>query len=131
VELWRERALEVMPELRQLLESEEEIFSPNALWFELLPRVREAHRADDRVFLKRACGYAEWCRVQPDREIWNAVGVSFYEHLFDQPWMRPLAAPWLSEGAVADAWQLWEGRLPAAAMAEVRALLRDRRRRRR
>ncbi len=115
--------MEVLPELRHLLESEEEIFSANALWFELLPRVQEAHRVGDRAFLGRAYAYAEWCRVQPDREVWNAVGVSFYEHLFDQPWMRPLVAPWLSKGAVADAWQLWEGRLPADVMSEVRALL--------
>lgn len=121
----------MLPELRHLLESEDEIWSPHALWFELLPRVREAHRAGDDTFLERVYGCAEWCRVQPERAVWNAVGVSFYEHLLDLPWMRPLVAPWLSEGAVADAWPLWEWRLPAAAMVEVRALLRGRDRLRR
>jgi hypothetical protein len=123
MEQWREKALEALPELRRELGDEREVFSPYALWFELLPRVCQAHRDQDDKFLGRVYGLAEWCRSQPEQEIWNSVGVSFYEHLFDEAWMRPHVPRWLSDQAVADAWSLWEYRLPPDAMAEVRKLL--------
>jgi hypothetical protein len=124
VERWRAEALRALPELRQLLENEKIVFSPYALWFELLPRVRQAHRDHDDDFLARAYSLADWCRRQPEKDLWNSVGVCFYEHLFDEVWMRPLVARWLSREAVVDAWGLWEYFLPPDAMAEVRTLLR-------
>ena len=38
--------------------------------------------------LRRIYGYASWARGQPVDDIQNAAGVSFYEHLFDERWMR-------------------------------------------
>jgi hypothetical protein len=127
MEHWRQHALEMLPELRGELENTSAVFSPHALWFELLPRVQQAHRDLNDPLLTRIYGLAEWCRTRPEQEIWNAVGVAFYEHLFDEPWMRPHVPRWLSDGAVADAWGLWERRLDAAAMNEVRGLLGPRR----
>lgn len=124
MEGWREEALETLPELSRELEDEREVFSPYAVWFKLLPRVCQAHRDGDDKLLARIYALAEWCRSQPEQEIWNSVCVSFYEHLFDEAWMRPLVPRWLSDKAVADAWPLWEYRLAPDALAEVRALLR-------
>src|SRR5215471_6466922 len=100
---WRERAMEALPELHGELEDERGVFSPYALWFELLPRLRQAHREQDDDLLGRIYGLAEWCRAQPEKEIWNSVGVAFYEHLFDESWMRPHVSRWLSDEAVAGA----------------------------
>jgi hypothetical protein len=49
-----------------------------------------AHRDGDDDTLRRIYGYASWAREQPDDDIQNAAGVAFYEHLFDEQWMRPL-----------------------------------------
>jgi hypothetical protein len=126
VERWRERALEALPELGGELENDHDVFSPYALWFDLLPRLRRAHRDRDDELLARIYGLAEWCRIQPGQEIWNSVGVAFYEHLFDESGMRPHVPRWLSDEAVREASGLWERRLDAEAMDEVHRLLRSR-----
>jgi len=123
---WRRKALEAFPELRKQIENPEEVFSIYALWFELLPLTRTAHREGDRTTLSRVYEYAEWCSRQRPQDLWNSVAVCFYEHLFDEPWMRPLAAPWLSPQIIRDHMTLWEGRLSDADMAEVRTLLKQR-----
>ena len=88
------------PELREELEDESDIFSIYILFSELEEMVGTAHRDGDDDMLRRIYGYASWARGQPDDDIQNAAGVSFYEHLFDQKWMRPLVIPWI-DGAMA------------------------------
>ena len=85
--------------------------------------VRTAHRDGDDDGLRRIYGYASWAREQPDEDIQNAAGVSFYEHLFDQKWMRPLVIPWINSAIVRDYLGLWEFMLPPADLEEVRQLL--------
>jgi hypothetical protein len=113
--------MESFPELGSVVSDPEETFSPYALWFELLPLVKKAHRANDTELLKRTYGYAEWSFQE--EELSNAVAVTFYEHLFDEPWMRPLVPKWLSTSVVADVWSLWEARLSADELGEVGQLL--------
>ena len=73
--------------------------------------------------LRRIYGYASWAREQPDDDIQNAAGVSFYEHLFDERWMRPLVVPWINSRIVCEYMGLWEFRLSDADLEEVRRLL--------
>jgi hypothetical protein len=120
---WRERAIEVFPELREELADEDEIFSPNALWFELLPLARDAHRAGNEDLFRRIYGYAAWSWDEGG-EFTNAVAVSFYEHLLDEAWMRPLVVPWLSPRVVSGIRPLWAERLTADEMRDVEKLLR-------
>jgi hypothetical protein len=123
VSAWRRRAIEAFPELRRELDAKGEVFSVYALWFELLPLAREAHRENNEDLLHRIYDFAEWC----DRhggELSNAVGVSFYEHLFDERWMRPLVVPWLTGKIIRNVWPLWEARLSPEEMREVDGLLR-------
>lgn len=120
--VWRRKAIESFPELRSVVSDPEETFSPYALWFELLPLAKKAHRASDVDLLNRIYRYAEWSFEQD--ELSNAVAVSFYEHLFDERWMRPLVPEWLSTRIVADIWPLWEARLAAEELAEIDQLLR-------
>ena len=51
---------------------------------ELLPIVRQAHLDREHDRLAKIYSYAEWCHKQKDEKLWNAVGVSFYEHLVDE-----------------------------------------------
>jgi hypothetical protein len=119
--VWRRKAIESFPELRPALNDPEEIFSPYALWFHLLPMLREAHRTNNDDLLGRIYGYAEWSSQQEDLS--NAVAVSFYEHLFDERWMCPLVVPWLSARIVADVRPLWADRLAPDDLAAVNQLL--------
>lgn len=123
VSAWRREALKAFPELRTELNDKEEMFSVYALWFELLPRVEEAHREEDEDLLRRIYGYAEWCFRQGG-DLENAVAVAFYEHLFDERWMRPLVPRWVKPEIVTSVWPLWELRLSDGDFREVRRLLR-------
>ena len=114
---WRHKAIEAFPELHTALNDAEEIFSPYALWFELLPMVREAHRSNDVDLLTRIYTYAAWSSQQA--ELSNAVATSFYEHLFDEQWMRPLVPQWLSPHVVENIYPLWQQMLAPDALAEV------------
>jgi hypothetical protein len=120
---WRARALASFPGLRDDLEDEDRIFSIYILLGDLLHLLNGAHREGDDDMLRRIYGYAAWSREQPDDDIQNAAGVSFYEHLFDERWMRPLVTPWITSRVVRDYMGLWEFRLSPADFDEVRRLL--------
>lgn len=119
---WRARARVSFPELREGLEEDGDILSIYTLFSELGDMLRTAHRDRDDDMLRRIYGYASWARQQPDG-VQNAVGVSFYEHLFDERWMRPLVIPWLNSAIVREYMELWEFMLSTADLDEVRHLL--------
>jgi hypothetical protein len=119
---WRRRALELLPELRKEIETE--AFSPHALFFELLPFVRNAHAQDDDDALRRAYSFAQWCHHQRrGSDLPNAVGVSFYEHLFDDWSHHRAVVPWLSPTVRRDIWPLWQRRLDAQQLNELQRLI--------
>ena len=112
MEEWRQRAVDTFPELRrELTEPDEwemlEIDSVYDLWGTLSDLVRKAHRAQDDDMLARIYGYASWSTRHPSKDIWNAAGVAFYEHIFDEVWMRWLVIPWLDQYVVDACWGLW------------------------
>jgi hypothetical protein len=78
------------------------------LYFDLLPMVREAHDNDDHDLLMRIYCFAQWCHAQEAKDLWNAAGVAFYEHLFDERKYWVEVIPWLSPSVIADCWSLWE-----------------------
>ena len=124
---WRKRALDLFPELRQDLSIKD--YSVYQLFFDLVPRVEQAHADGDEEFLKRAYGFAAWCASQKTEGLWNAAGVAFYEHVFDRWNQRNLVVPWLSPQMVADHWSLWEMRLNVSQLEELRGLFANRRER--
>jgi hypothetical protein len=122
VATWRRKALALFPDLRCDVQRPD--FSIYMVFFELLPMVREAHQEGDAEMLRRIYGYAEWCLEQKAKDLWNAAAVAFYEHLFDSHrslWRQFVR--WLSPRVVADCWGLWEWRLSAEELAEVRQLI--------
>jgi hypothetical protein len=120
---WRKRAIESFPELQRALNDRRDIGTIYQLWFALLPMAIDAHRENRTEFLKRAYGFADWCRQQKGEGLSNSVGVCFYEHLFDNKWMRPLVIPWLYPEIVRAHWSLWQFRLPPEDLEEVSALV--------
>lgn len=124
---WRRKVLTWFPDLRS--EAERPNFTVYQAFFILLPRVREAHQAGDTETLCRIYGFAEWCAAQKAKDLWNAAGVAFYEHLFDSHRsLWPEIVRWLSPAVIADCQGLWEWRLAAEDLAEVRRLVTECRR---
>src|SRR5438552_3271109 len=78
---WRRRALELFPDLRHAIESQGTTIYE--VFFELLPRCRDAHRRGATQELERIYGFADRCASQTAKDLWNAAGVAFYEHLGD------------------------------------------------
>ncbi len=122
---WRRRALELFPQLRRDLTAPDA--TPGTLFSELKWLARAAHAADDAETLRRIYGFAEWCSRQTAKELWNAAGVVFYEHVFDPPADPERVALWLSPRVVHDHWDLWEAMLAPEAWATVRPLLEGKR----
>ena len=121
---WRRKALELFPELKQDLTNAE--YTIYLLYFDLLPMVREAHEVNNRELVQKIYGFAEWCFDQKAKDLWNAAGVAFYEHLFDfrDDWQK--VVPWLSPKVIRGCWPLWEVRLDQNEIDELRALFANR-----
>lgn len=122
---WRRKVLALFPDLR--LDVQRPDFSIYMVFFDLLPRVREAHQDGDIETLRRVYGFAEWCFEQKKaKDLWNAAGVAFYEHLFDSHRsLWPEFVRWLSPRVIEGCWGLWEWRLSEKELAEVRQLIDD------
>lgn len=76
---WRRKLLEIAPNLREEL-GDEGIYAAFPL---LLEELSVAVRAGDDERIRKIFDFAEWCFRQPAKDMWNAAGVSFYEHLVD------------------------------------------------
>ncbi len=126
---WRRKALALFPCLERDVRRPD--FSIYMLSFELLPMSRQSHKVGDDETLRRIYGFAEWCFQQKAKGMWNAAGVAFYEHLFDDhPSLWPEVVPWLSPKVVEGVQGLWEWRLSADGFARVMRLIKECRRRR-
>jgi hypothetical protein len=79
--VWRQKAIDCTPELKKEFEQPDMNFY--TVFSDLLPILRQAQINNDNSRLERIYGFAEWCMKQKDQNLWNPVGVSFYEHLID------------------------------------------------
>lgn len=93
VSVWRRKATELF-NIRFGPTQHETIYD---VFRTLLRLVKEAHNRGDEDQLKKIYEYAEWCSNQRADDLWNAAGVSFYEHLVDDEvthqaiplWIKP------------------------------------------
>ncbi len=83
---WRERALDVFPEMRAEIESAESV---GRLWIELISLLHDhyksaqeaaAPRESARLF-RAICLYAIWCAGSDSLETQQAAGIEFYFYL--------------------------------------------------
>jgi hypothetical protein len=90
---WRRKAISCLPELKRDFEdAETTIYS---VFREMLPALVEAHKQNDTDRLKNIYNYAEWCFMHKEEDLWNAAGVSFYEHLGDYEETRNEIPKWV------------------------------------
>ena len=78
---WRRKAIECLPELRKEFEQTET--SIYVVFSEMLTALVDAHKQTNIARLKQIYDFAEWCLSQKEKDLWNAAGVAFYEHLGD------------------------------------------------
>jgi hypothetical protein len=79
--VWRRKAIECLRELKKELEQ------PDASIYEVfsyfLSCAVESHNNKNIEQLRKIYDFAEWCLRQNAKDLWNAAGVCFYEHLAD------------------------------------------------
>lgn len=115
--VWKKKSLKLLPELKG--EIKRKGATVNTLFFELLPATVQAHKKNDEDKLKRYYQFAEWCLNHKEKELWNAAGVSFYEHLGDQEESRKGMVNWVSRDVYYDIRLLLEQRMDEADFKEL------------
>jgi hypothetical protein len=94
--VWRKKAIECLPELRKDFED------PSASIYLVFSELRSAginfHKENNNERLQNIYDFAEWCFRQKDKDLWNAAGVSFYEHLGDYSETRQEMRRWVKPG---------------------------------
>jgi hypothetical protein len=104
---WRPTAIELFPHLERELRGRRAGYTIYSLLGDLRIDAEKAHSRGDEDLLRRIYGFAEWCSRQRAEELWNAAGVAFYEHLFENPTTIDRVLPWLSAYAIRKHWDLW------------------------
>lgn len=90
---WRRKATELFYDERHDFLGKDDTI--HTLFFILLPRVRRAHRENNKTELEKIYSFAEWCMNQKAKDLWNAAGVAFYEHLVDEKLTREAIPQWI------------------------------------
>lgn len=121
---WRRKAELLFPKLKRELNAKD--YTIYSLFTDLQPMCRDAHASGDEELMRRIYGFSEWSLMQKAKDLWNAAGVSFYEHLVDQRDLWPLVIPWLSPFVITTVRGLWEWRLTPAEFSEFEKLIRAR-----
>ncbi|MBS1513079.1 MAG: hypothetical protein JST86_19740 [Bacteroidetes bacterium] len=96
---WRQKAIEIAPELKK--DFQEPDLSPYYVFSTLLSVLKQAHIDNDLARIKSIYDYAEWCSQQKDQKLWNAAGVSFYEHLSDDELIFSQFTRWVKKSIYA------------------------------
>ena len=105
---WRRIALDMFPQFERNLRSSRIGYTSYSLLGDLRIEAERAHARGDDAELEKIYGFAEWCSRQPAEVLWNAAGVSFYEHLFEGQDTIERVVPWLSGYVIRKHWDLWE-----------------------
>lgn len=90
---WRQKAIAIAPELKNDFQAPD--LSPYTVFMELLNILKQAYINNETERIQRIYEYAEWCHRQKDQKLWNAAGVSFYEHLADNDLMFSQFTKWI------------------------------------
>ncbi|OJY93862.1 MAG: hypothetical protein BGP13_01035 [Sphingobacteriales bacterium 40-81] len=115
--VWRQKAIECAPELKTEFQAVD--LTPYVVFMELLPIVRQAHIDKDNDRLSKIYLFAEWCLRQNDQKLWNAIGVSFYEHLMDTPETFKQFTNWIKKDIYTDIRDLLSQRADEKQMKDL------------
>ena len=116
---WRQKAIKCLPEQRKDFQDPQtsiyEVFS------ELLPAAIEFHKQQNIPRLREIYDFAEWCFRQKSKELWNAAGVSFYEHLGDHEETSREIRQWVKPDIYAEIRELLKWRLSEQEFKKIDA----------
>ena len=121
--VWRRKALEAFPELRQQLNRRD--YNTYDLFRDLVALAHDAHEAGHEARLDAVYGFAEWGVERNEKDLWNPAGVSFYEDLFHgRGWdLRRQIMSRISPRVLRQVWGLWEGRYSEQQFRDLRGLV--------
>ena len=114
---WRRKAIEAFPDLRHDFEQADTTIYQ--VFFEVLPRVRDAHARNDTQELQRIYDFAQWCFHQKADDLQNAAAVAFYEHLVDDQLTLSQIPRWLQPNVFNDCKSLFEARLESEQFRDL------------
>ncbi|MGC4035440.1 MAG: hypothetical protein QM764_05725 [Chitinophagaceae bacterium] len=106
---WRKKAIECLPESKKDFEDPD--MSIYNVFSELLSAAVDFHKVKNIESLQKIYDFAEWCFRQKSKDLWNAAGISFYEHLGDYPETRQEMRQWVKPDIYKDIRGLLELRL--------------------
>jgi hypothetical protein len=115
--VWRKKAIECLPESRKDFEDPEE--SIYLVFSALLSAAIGFHKTNNFDRLQKIYDFAEWCLRQKDKQLWNAAGVSFYEHLGDQAETRQEMRRWVKPETYTEIRGLLEIRLSEEELQQI------------
>jgi|LSQX01.3.fsa_nt_gb dihydrofolate reductase len=116
--VWRRKALETFYELRCYFDDKDDtIYS---VFLALLPELSKAHKQGNIQLITKIYDFAEWCLNQKDKNLWNAAGVGFYEHLVDDKSTLDAIPDWIKPYIFKEVEVLFEARLDEVKFKELK-----------
>lgn len=115
--VWRKKAIACLPHFKK--EFEHPATSIYDVFMELLPAVVEAHKNNDADLLKKIYDFAEWSFRQVTKDLWNAAGVGFYEHLGDYKKTRQEMKRWVKFDIYTQIRPLLAHRIEASLLVQI------------
>jgi hypothetical protein len=115
--VWRRKAIECLPQLKKEFEHPDN--SIYNVFSEMLSALVIAYKEQDNEKINRIYGFAEWCLNQKEKDLWNAAGVAFYEHLGDHQETLKEFPKWVKPNIYAQIRGLLELRLEKAEMKKI------------
>ena len=119
MEPWRTKFSETFPEIFAQWESSDETIY--TAFMELNAKCQDAHDQNDQVTLSKIYDFAAWCARQTDEDVWNAAGVSFYEHIIDHPIALKEIPRWIPPDVFQEISSLLQWRMGDEAFLELKA----------
>jgi hypothetical protein len=114
---WRQKAIDIAPELKKDFQDPD--LSPYTVFSALLDLLLQAHRDNNSTRIEKIYDYAGWCFRQKNQTLWNAAGVSFYEHLGDNELVFSQCTKWLKKDIYFDVRDLLALRLGEDKLAKA------------
>lgn len=114
---WRKKAIEILPGHKK--ELEEPGTSVYGVFAIMLGELIRAHEENNTGCLKKIYAFAEWCFTQKASDLWNAAGVSFYEHLADERITYEAMPHWVKPAIYKEIKPLLERRLNEEDMLQL------------
>jgi hypothetical protein len=131
VSAWRHKALELLPEHRELVEA---AASPMELWIELRLEFESAVDSSERKLVARFLAFAAWCVSEASGKLPNdtstAAAVAFYEHLPGRRKHWKLLPEWLSPQEFTNLLPVFSYHLNSTEVAELKEEYESNKRRR-